>query len=35
LLEILGDDPARHRLACQAHVRGGPGRLRVRTPTDW
>lgn len=35
LLRILGDDPARYRLACQARIRAGSGRIRIRTPTDW
>ncbi len=35
LLQILGDDPARYRLACQARIRAGAGRIRVRTPTEW
>ena len=35
LLGILGDDPARYRLACQARVRSDAGRVVVRTPTDW
>jgi ferredoxin len=30
LLDIFGDDPRRCRLACQASVRAGAGRLRVR-----
>jgi 2Fe-2S ferredoxin len=30
VLEVFGDDPAAVRLACQARVRAGPGRLRVR-----
>ncbi len=30
LLDIFGDNPGRCRLACQACVRAGPGRLRVR-----
>lgn len=30
LLDLFGDDPARCRLACQARLRRGPGRLRVR-----
>jgi ferredoxin len=30
LLDIFGDDPARRRLACQARVRAGSGRVRVR-----
>ncbi len=30
VLDVFGDDPARCRLACQARVRPGPGRLRVR-----
>jgi ferredoxin len=30
VLDLFGDDPWRCRLACQAHVRPGIGRLRVR-----
>jgi ferredoxin len=30
ILDIFGDDPAKRRLACQARVRPGPGRVRVR-----
>jgi ferredoxin len=30
VLDLFGDDPARCRLACQAVVRRGGGRLRVR-----
>jgi 2Fe-2S ferredoxin len=30
VLDLFGDDPARCRLACQARVRGGRGRLRIR-----
>jgi 2Fe-2S ferredoxin len=31
VLDTFGDDPARHRLACQARLRPGrEGRLRVR-----
>jgi ferredoxin len=30
LLDLFGDDPSQRRLACQACVRGGAGRLRVR-----
>lgn len=30
VLELFGDDPNRRRLACQASVRPGVGRLRVR-----
>jgi ferredoxin len=33
VLDIFGDDPAARRLACQARVRLGGGRLRVR-PAD-
>ena len=33
VLDIFGDDPARRRLACQAQVRAGSGRVRVR-PAD-
>jgi ferredoxin len=30
VLDIFGDDPGRRRLACQARVRPGGGRVRVR-----
>jgi ferredoxin len=30
VLDLFGDDPRRRRLACQARVRPGSGRLRVR-----
>ena len=30
VLDAFGDDPAAVRLACQAQLRPGPGRLRVR-----
>jgi ferredoxin len=30
VLDLFGDDPARSRLACQARVRAGGGRLRLR-----
>ncbi|HXN32787.1 MAG TPA: 2Fe-2S iron-sulfur cluster-binding protein [Polyangiaceae bacterium] len=30
VLDLFGDDPARCRLACQARVRAGKGRVRVR-----
>jgi 2Fe-2S ferredoxin len=30
VLDAFGDDPAAVRLACQARLRAGPGRLRVR-----
>ena len=30
VLEVFGDDPSRVRLACQARLRAGAGRLRVR-----
>jgi ferredoxin len=30
VLDLFGDDPARCRLACQACVSAGSGRLRVR-----
>jgi len=33
VLDVFGDDPASRRLACQARVRPGAGRLRVR-PAD-
>jgi ferredoxin len=33
VLDIFGDDPSRRRLACQARVRPGSGRIRVR-PAD-
>jgi ferredoxin len=35
LLRLMGDDPARHRLACQALVRSGAGRLRVSASSEW
>jgi 2Fe-2S ferredoxin len=40
LLELMGDDPAVLRLACQARLREqvgaeSTGRLRIRTPDDW
>jgi 2Fe-2S ferredoxin len=35
LLQLMGDDPARSRLACQARVRAGPGRLRIRAASEW
>jgi ferredoxin len=30
VLDAFGDDPASVRLACQARLRGGAGRVRVR-----
>jgi ferredoxin len=33
VLDIFGDDPAHRRLACQAQVGAGNGRIRVR-PAD-
>ncbi len=33
ILDIFGDDPARCRLACQARLRNGSGRLRLRPAT--
>jgi ferredoxin len=33
VLDVFGDDPAKRRLACQARVRAGEGRVRVR-PVD-
>jgi ferredoxin len=30
VLALFGDDPGRTRLCCQARVRPGPGRIRVR-----
>jgi len=33
LLERFRDDPARRRLACQARIRAGEGRVRVRAVT--
>jgi ferredoxin len=30
VLDAFGDDPARTRLACQAQLRPGAGRLRIR-----
>ncbi|MGA3123316.1 MAG: 2Fe-2S iron-sulfur cluster-binding protein [Polyangiaceae bacterium] len=35
LLTLMGDSPARHRLACQALLRRGSGRLRVRASAEW
>jgi ferredoxin len=34
LLDLLGDDPARCRLACQARLRG-EGLVRLRAAADW
>jgi 2Fe-2S ferredoxin len=34
LLELMGDDPARCRLACQVRI-AGSGRVRVRGASDW
>jgi len=34
VLAVFGDDPGRRRLACQARVRPGAGRLRVIAATD-
>jgi ferredoxin len=34
VLDIFGDDPTRRRLACQAQLRAGPGRVRVRPCDD-
>lgn len=34
VLDLFGDDPAQRRLACQAQVREGEGRLRVRPCDD-
>jgi 2Fe-2S ferredoxin len=34
LLEVLGDDPRRCRLACQARI-VGDGPIRLRPSTDW
>ncbi len=34
ILDIFGDDPARRRLACQARVGPGAGRVRVRPVDD-
>ncbi|MCL2448262.1 MAG: (2Fe-2S)-binding protein [Polyangiaceae bacterium] len=34
LLELMGDDPARCRLACQARLRG-EGLVRIRPAGDW
>jgi hypothetical protein len=31
VLRVFGDDPSKRRLACQARIRPGAGRLRVRT----
>jgi ferredoxin len=33
VLDVFGDDPTRRRLACQARLRPGDGRVRVR-PVD-
>jgi ferredoxin len=33
VLDAFGDDPRRRRLACQARLKSGPGRLRIR-PAD-
>jgi 2Fe-2S ferredoxin len=37
LLEMMGDDPATRRLACQARLRAGESdaRVRVRAADDW
>ena len=34
ILELFGDDPARHRLACQAQLTLGSGRIVVRALDD-
>lgn len=34
ILDIFGDSPDRRRLACQARVRSGAGKLRVRPAED-
>jgi 2Fe-2S ferredoxin len=34
ILDIFGDDPGRRRLACQARVSAGAGRVRVRAVAD-
>ena len=34
ILDIFGDDPGRRRLACQARVGAGTGRVRVRAVID-
>src|SRR5579883_2163188 len=34
VLDIFGDDPRRRRLACQARVVAGAGRVRVRPAGD-
>jgi ferredoxin len=34
ILDIFGDAPSRRRLACQARLAPGPGRLRVRPAQD-
>jgi ferredoxin len=34
VLALFGDDPSRRRLACQARLRAGPGRIRVRPTAD-
>lgn len=35
LLALLGNDPRRCRLACQARVRRASGRLWIRPTTNW
>jgi 2Fe-2S ferredoxin len=34
VLDVFGDDPLRRRLACQARVRAGAGRVRLRPVDD-
>lgn len=34
ILDVFAVTPDRHRLACQAKVRPGPGKLRVRAVED-
>ena len=34
ILDVFAVTPDKHRLACQAKVRPGPGRLRVRAVED-
>ena len=35
VLQVFGDDPTRRRLACQARVRPGAGRLRLRAANPY
>jgi len=34
ILDLFGDDPSRRRLACQARLVAGEGRIRVRASRD-